>query len=187
MQPYPDFSSQASKVTQAPSAQPTSLAPTHTRDSSASLYSQTRLSTFDAYQAYQKQAGRSTSAASNDRYNFSSSDDSRSTSVAMKDGDRRPSHPDSSLSAPSYKPETRLSLAPTAQDSTRLSIAPNGQEQRLSEFYEAYYRNSQMQPIQLVDAKRIVGRHSTIVEVETPLASPMFPKEGGHAKPGAAF
>lgn len=184
MEPYPDFSSQASKVTQAPTAQPTSLAPTHTRDSSASLYSQTRLSTFDAYQAYQKQADRSTSAASNDTYNFSSSDDSRSTSVAMNDGDRRPSQP---LSAPSYKPDSRLSLAPNAQDASRLSIAPNGQEQRLSEFYDAYYRNSQMQPIQSVDAKRIVGRHSTIVEVETPLASPMFGKAMGQAKPGAAF
>ncbi|KAH4014514.1 hypothetical protein HBI56_151960 [Parastagonospora nodorum] len=159
------------------------LAPTHTRDSSASLYSQTRLSTFDAYQAYQKHADRSNSAASTDF----SSDDSRGTSVVMNDGDRRPRQPNAQLSALSYQPDSRLSLAPTAQDASRLSIAPNGQEQRLSEFYDAYYRNSQMQPIQTVDAKRIVGRHSTIVEIETPLASPMFPKTMGQARPGAAF
>jgi hypothetical protein len=161
------------------------------------MYSQTRLSTFDAYRAYQKQAGqasqadRSASAASDDTYNygFSSTDNSRGTSVVLSvnnsQDERQPQ-----LAAPSA-PDSRFSLMPTAQDASRLSVAPNGQEQRLSEFYDAYYRNSQMAPIQAVDAQRLVSRHSTIVEVETPLASPMFGKEMKHPQPlpvpGAAF
>lgn len=108
-------------------------------------------------------------------------------SVNDSQDERRP-HPGSQLAAPNAK-DSRLSLAPNAQDASRLSVAPNGQEQRLSEFYDAYYRNSQMAPIQAVDAKRIVGRHSTIVEVDTPLASPMFPKSAQNLQPipGAAF
>jgi hypothetical protein len=76
-----------------------------------------------------------------------------------------------------------------SQSENRLTLAvPNSQESRLSEFYDAYYRNSQIAPVQVVDAKRIVGRHSTIVEVDTPMASPMFPaKPMQHAPPGAAF
>jgi hypothetical protein len=93
------------------------------------------------------------------------------------------------LSAPSAQADSRLSVMPQAQDASRLSVAPNGQEQRLSEFYDAYYRNSQMAPIQAVDAQRLVARHSTIVEVDTPLQSPMFPKAMQHPSPmpGAAF
>jgi hypothetical protein len=172
----------------APTAQPQALGATHKRDESdaSSLYSQTRLSTFDAYQAFQKQEVRSTSAASNDTYNFSSTDDSRGTSMVYSQGERGPSESEAQLSAPQPQ-NSRLSLAPNAPDSSRLSVAPNGQEQRLSEFYDAYYRNSQLNPIQAVDAKRTVGRHSTIVEVETPLASPMFPKAMQHPSPGAAF
>jgi hypothetical protein len=75
-----------------------------------------------------------------------------------------------------------------SQSDNRLTLAvPNSQESRLSEFYDAYYRNSQIAPVQVVDAKRIVGRHSTIVEVDTPMASPMFPKPMTHPMPGAAF
>jgi hypothetical protein len=179
--------------------QPQALAPTHKRDESdaSSTYSQTRLSTFDAYQAYQKQADqtdRSASAASNDTYNygFSSTDGSRGTSVVLSvnnsQDERLPSHSESQRSTPNGQ-DSRLSLMPNAQDASRLSVAPNGQEQRLSEFYDAYYRNSQMAPIQTVDAKRLVGRHSTIVEVDTPLTSPVFPKTMQHPQPmpGAAF
>jgi hypothetical protein len=150
------------------------------------MYSQTRLSTFDAYQAYQKQAGRTISAASDSTFNFSSTDGSRRTSLVA--ADTRPSQPETHLTAPSPA-DLRLSLAPNTFDPSRLSVAPNGQEQRLSEFYDAYYRNSnsQISPVQTLDAKRVVGRHSTIVEVDTPLASPMFPKAMQHAPPGAAF
>lgn len=152
------------------------------------MYSQTRLSTFDAYQAYQKQADRTISAASDSTFNFSSTDGSRRTSVVVAESqpERKPSQPEVHLAAPSPA-DTRLSLAPSTFDPSRLSVAPNGQEQRLSEFYDAYYRNSQISPVQTLDAKRTVGRHSTIVEVDTPLASPMFPKQMQHATPGAAF
>lgn len=165
-----------------PTPPPQTLASTHKRDESdaSSMYSQTRLSTYDAYQAYQNQAEHSNSAASNDTYNISSTDDeSRGTLVNM-------SSDDSHLGAPTAQ-DSRLSLAPKTFDPSRLSVAPNGQEQRLSEFYDAYYRNSQISPVQGVDAKRTVGRHSTIVEVETPLASPMFPKMVQQSPPGAAF
>jgi hypothetical protein len=143
-------------------------APAHKRIESdaSSTYSQNRLSTFDAYKAYQKQADRSTSAASNDTFNFSSTDESRGTSVVM-----------------SVDPEERR---PSQSSSHLAPAAPNGQDSRLSEFYDAYYRNSQVGPVQTVEAKRVVGRHSTIVEVDTPLASPMFPKPMQH-QPGVAF
>jgi hypothetical protein len=64
-------------------------------------------------------------------------------------------------------------------------VAPNGQEQRLSEFYDAYYRNSLLPGSG--DPKRgaAPGRQSTIVEVDTPLASPMMAKK--MQLPGAAF
>jgi len=75
-----------------------------------------------------------------------------------------------------------------SESSNHLALpAQGGPESRLSEFYDAYYRNSQVGPVQILDAKRVVGRHSTIVEVDTPLASPMFPKAMQHPQPGAAF
>lgn len=143
------------------------------------MYSQTRLSTFDAYQAYQKHADRSVSPAVDSINRFS-----------IAEIERRPSAPTLAV-APAPSQDSRLSIAP-GFDASRLSVAPNGQEQRLSEFYEAYYRNSSIEPVQALDAKRVNGRHSTIVEVETPLASAMLGKKMSHPKPasgppGAAF
>ena len=52
-------------------------------------------------------------------------------------------------------------------------------EARLSEFYDAYYRQSQ---ILGPDAKPyVVDRQSTIMEVESPLPSPKPGKAFGHA------
>jgi hypothetical protein len=197
---------------QAPEPAPPPMAVTHKRESDASsLYSQTRLSTFDAYQAYQKQNPRITSAGSTD-YGFSlSTDDSRGTSFILNVENNSqptlvtpPATSDSRLSvAPEHKSRlsvapgnSRLSVAPDASrlsvapDASRLSVLPNGQEQRLSEFYDAYYRNSQIAPeapVLPADGSRLVARHSTIMEVETPLASPMFPKPMQYGTPGAAF
>lgn len=133
------------------------------------MYSQTRLSTFDAYRAYQKHAERSTPAVTNERpadYRDSSTDESRGTSIVMPaEGERRPSDTltPSSLLAPSQ-----------------------GNESRLSEFYDVYYRNSVVPP-QAVDTKRTyIDRQSTIHEVDTPLASPAFPRGQTHP-PGVAF
>jgi hypothetical protein len=197
---------------QAPEPAPQPMAVTHKRESDASsLYSQTRLSTFDAYQAYQKQNPRITSAGSTD-YGFSSSTDgSRGTSFILNvENNSQPSlvtPPVTSDSRLSVAPEhnsrlsvapgnSRLSVAPDASrlsvapNASRLSVLPNGQEQRLSEFYDAYYRNSQIAPeapVIAADGNRLVARHSTIMEVETPLASPMFPKPMQYGTPGAAF
>jgi hypothetical protein len=171
------------------------MAATHKRESDASsLYSQTRLSTFDAYQAYQKQNPRITSASSTD-YGFSSvsTDDSRGNSFILNvENTSQPT-----LMAPPAASDSRLSVAPdsnsrlsVAPDASRLSVLPNGQEQRLSEFYDAYYRHSQMAPdapVAPADGNRLVARHSTIVEVDTPLASPMYLKNMQFGPPGAAF
>jgi hypothetical protein len=94
------------------------------------------------------------------------------------------------MSVDNHNNNNNLAAEPRpSQSDNRFTLAvPNSQESRLSEFYDAYYRNSQISPVQVVEAKRIVGRHSTIVEVDTPMASPMFSKPMQHAPPpGAAF
>jgi hypothetical protein len=202
--PIPDFVQvpEPAQSSSAPAPTPQTIAATHQRASDASsLYSQTRLSTFAAYQAYQKQNHRVTSSGSTD-YDFSlSTNDSRGASVILDVDNVQPSviaPPTSFDSHLSVAPAnvSRLSVAPdnsrlsVAPDASRLSVMPNGQEQRLSEFYDAYYRNSQIAPdapVLPADASRLVARHSTIVEVDTPLASPMFPKHMQHGPPGAAF
>jgi hypothetical protein len=58
---------------------------------------------------------------------------------------------------------------------------PDGavKEARLSEFYDAYYRQSQLLSS---DAKPVVAeRQSTIIEVESPLPSPLPNKTFGQA------
>jgi len=70
--------------------------------------------------------------------------------------------------------------------SNLLAPGQQGQDARLSEFYEAYYRNSHLGPAQPVDAKtQFADRQSTIMEVDTPMASPMFPPSS--QRPGSAF
>jgi hypothetical protein len=72
-----------------------------------------------------------------------------------------------------------------SHSSTLLAPGQGGKDTRLSEFYEAYYRNSHMGPAQPVDSKQqYAERYSTIMEVDTPMASPMFPN---NHNPGAAF
>ncbi|EMD93130.1 hypothetical protein COCHEDRAFT_1133626 [Bipolaris maydis C5] len=56
-------------------------------------------------------------------------------------------------------------------------------DSRLSEFYEAYYRNSHVGPAQSVETmQHTLDRRSVIIEVDTPLASPMV-----SGQPGTAF
>jgi hypothetical protein len=158
-----------------PHLQPQTYAPNHQRDGSdaSSIYSSgNRLSTYQTYQAYQKHADRSASAASSESNHFSSTDESNRTSVVLsteKEAERRPSQ--------------SSSLLPPGPSS---SLQPGGNEKdyRVSEFYDAYYRNSQIGPAQTVEAKRPVDRQSTIMEVESPMPSPLFPKT---QQPGAAF
>ncbi|KAF1942806.1 hypothetical protein EJ02DRAFT_157013 [Clathrospora elynae] len=168
--------------------QPTAYSPTttqhrqHNRDESdaSSRYSgggNNRHSTFQAYQAFQTHEDRSTSAASKAstesyNYNLSSSDGSGRTSVllssdkASSDTESRPSHV-SALLVPGQ-------LA--AKDA------------RLSEFYDAYYRNSQIGvPMPVGGETKPVERQSTIVEVDSPLPSPMFKTTPPAGHPGAAF
>ena len=62
------------------------------------------------------------------------------------------------------------------QSQSLLPPGAGGKDARLSDFYDSYYRNSQMgasDPTEL--KKQVVDRQSTIIEVDTPLASPMFP------------
>ncbi|KAL6705464.1 hypothetical protein ACN47E_006729 [Coniothyrium glycines] len=141
----------------------------HQRDGSdaSSIYSSgNRLSTFQAYQAYQKQADRSASATSSEsyNYNFSSSDRSNRTSTIISNEDRRPSQASSSL-APG-------------------SSQPGGQDARFSDFYDVYYRNSVVPPQGMDVKKTVIERQSTIIEVDSPMPSPLVPKSH---QPGAAF
>ena len=98
-------------------------------------------------------------------------DESGHTSVMLsgdKEGDRRPS-------------QTTSHLAPT----TASTLHPGGsQDPRLSEFYESYYRNSQVGLPQVVEPTHLTNRQSTIIEVETPMPSPLLPKA---QHPGAAY
>lgn len=77
------------------------------------------------------------------------------------EGSRRPSEP------------TGL-LMPTA----------DGKDSRLSEFYDVYYRNSVVPPHAAEVKKTVIDRQSTIMEVDSPMPSPLFPK---NQQPGAAF
>ncbi|KAH9866503.1 hypothetical protein J1614_008193 [Plenodomus biglobosus] len=160
----------------APQLQPRTYAPSHQRDASdaSSVYSNGyRLSTFQAYQAYQKQGDGSASATSNDTYSNSSTDHSGHKSVMLStenDGERRSSQSNSNAQ-----------LAPTSTSLLQPGV-PN--DSRLSEFYEAYYRHSHIAPAHTVDANPDFARQSTIMEVDSPVPSPLFPKT---QKPGAAF
>lgn len=104
-------------------------------------------------------------------------------------------------------PATKIDLARTdSMDSRRNSIGANSlmpppspnpsSKDRFSEFFDAYYRNSQSMvgsepnfEISRVETLA-VPRHSTIVEVPTPLASPMPDKKHLNVHPaetGVAF
>jgi hypothetical protein len=172
----------------APVVQPQAPAPTHQRDdsSASSSYSQTRMSTFDTYQAYQNRVDRTMSVASSDTYISSSTNGSHGPSIMLNQGERQSGDSEAHFSA-LRKPNSRLSQVLNAQDTSWLSITPNGEEQGLGEFYDTSLRYSQPHPIQAGHGKRVVGRHSTIIEVDTPLASPMFPKATQQTTPGAAF
>lgn len=106
-----------------------------------------------------------------------------------------PSHTrEASDASSAYRPGNRLGHLEADQayvkpmDSQRSSTLQPGEakDARLSEFYEAYYRNSHMAPAGPPGepSKAAFGRHSTILEVDSPMASPMFPPT---APPGAAF
>ncbi|KNG46219.1 hypothetical protein DDE82_006804 [Stemphylium lycopersici] len=146
--------------------QPRTYSPHHERDGSdaSSIYSSgNRLSSFQTYQAYQKDAdkkevekqkvGRPASAWT---------EETGLTSMfgsTKGEGERQPS-----------------------QSSHLLAPGQGGKDTRLSEFYEAYYRNSHIGSMQPGESSQpTVDRQSTIMEVDTPLASPMFPKHPGAA------
>jgi len=62
------------------------------------------------------------------------------------------------------------------QSQSLLPPGAGGKDARLSDFYDSYYRNSHTgasNPTEMT--KYVVERQSTIIEVDTPLASPMFP------------
>ncbi|KAF1830886.1 hypothetical protein BDW02DRAFT_591533 [Decorospora gaudefroyi] len=158
--------------------QPRTYSPSHQRDGSdaSSIYSGgDRLSTFQTYHAYHKDANKkaahpslstaSKTSTESRNYDFASANEPSRASVMapqVKDGEQRPSL-------------SNNHLAP-AQATNK--------DTRLSEFYEAYYRNSHIGPAQPVDAKRPLDRKSTIEEVDSPMPSPLFPKT---QQPGAAY
>ena len=135
--------------------------PSHTRDASdaSSIYSHgNRLSTFQAYQAYQLHAVRS--------FSPEVSDESGRPSMVLT-VDKEAGHESGHLS------------------SFLLPAIPTGdKDSRLSDSHDPYYRNSHLGLSQPADSKRPVDKQSTIMEVDMPLASPMFPQSN---QPGAAL
>jgi len=158
-----------------PQLQARTYSPHHERDGSdaSSIYSSgNRLSTFQAYQAYQEAAQKKDSH----------------TQVLQKQ------KPGRSASAASTVESGHTSILASTDDeaerrphsSNLLAPGQQGQDARLSEFYEAYYRNSHLGLAQPVDGKtQFADRQSTIMEVDTPMASPMFPPSS--QRPGSAF
>lgn len=155
----------------------------------SSIYSENRLSTFSTYLANQKRATRSSLAAPNDSnyYGYPSMDGTITSSTESKEGDRKPGHASTFLTPSAAQGNgSRLSVQPSSNES-RLSVMPQGNESRLSEFYDAYYRNSQIAPLPPVEVKRTHNeRQSTIMEVDTPMASPMLLKPVAY-QPGVAM
>jgi hypothetical protein len=72
-----------------------------------------------------------------------------------------------------------------SRSSNLLAPGQHGKDARLSEFYEAYYRHSHLGPAQPVDIKKqSAERQSTIMQIYTPMASPMLTS---NQSPGSAF
>ncbi|RMZ68024.1 integral membrane [Pyrenophora seminiperda CCB06] len=126
-------------------------------DASSMYSNNNRLSAFRAYQAYQsdaqkQDAGDSVSDASTTR-------SGRTSLFASSDveGDVN------------------------GQSHSLLPPGVGGQDARLSEFYDSYYRNSYYRNSHIGASgaaepnKQVVDRQLAITEVDTPLASPMFP------------
>ena len=80
------------------------------------------------------------------------------------------------------QPETskRMSVA-DARTSTMLAPQGEGKDARLSEFYEAYYRQSQILGANESKPAAPGTRQSTIMEIESPMASPLPGKTFGTA------
>ncbi len=138
-----------------------SSAPNHKRDDSdTSLYSNVnRLSAFQAYQAYQQHAGRSS---------------------VSPPGWEEPSRGSTVLSV------DKAAGRASGRVSSYLIPAPQlgGNDSRLSDFYDAYYRQSHLGLSTSTDFKQFADRQSTIMEVDSPMPSPLLPKTH---QPGAAF
>lgn len=138
---------------------PQTYQPSHQRDlsSASSIYSDKRTST---YQGHHK---RTTSSGSAYNYSFPENSSRNSTvAAASKEPSRRPSA-SSSL------------LAPGSSQSNQTN------DPRFSEFYDAYYRYSQLNPGQKPDGSKndaskrpnqLNLSQPTIVEVPSPLPSP---------------
>lgn len=117
------------------------------------MYSGTRHSTFEVYRKYL--ARESTTANPFDDDNAAESGATPTTTSVKPENNRANSF-----------------LAPTSQTGQS-----QGSDPRLSEFYEAYYRNSHIGPAQSNDTRnQAVDRQSTIMEVESPPRSPTAAK-----------
>jgi len=145
--------------------QPQSYQPSHQRDMSnaSSIYSENRMSTLG------NQRNRSDSESSFS-YNYTSPDTSNRNSISQA-GHRK-------------------SLSNTMLDPSSASASSGqGHDPRFSEFYDAYYRHSQLVTSAKPDASKRPNQlnlsDQTIVEVPTPLASPAVPM--AHHQPGFAM
>ncbi|KAF2187396.1 hypothetical protein K469DRAFT_705084 [Zopfia rhizophila CBS 207.26] len=129
----------------------------------SSVYSDKRMSTH--------RHKRSNSSGSSFSYNYSFPENSTRNSVALS----------TSTKEQSRRPSASSSLHPASSTQSNGTSDP-----RFSEFYDAYYRHSQLGVAQRTDVKRpnqLNLTQPTIIEVPSPMASPM-PQSN---KPGMAL
>lgn len=135
------------------SLQPQTYQPTHQRDVS------------DASSVYDSENRASKHLSNGSAYNFSFPENSNRNSVALNTVKE-----EASSKEQSRRPSVSNSLlAPSSTTSNQTH------ETRLSEFYDAYYRHSQIGVASTEPTKRpnqLNFTHPTIVEVPSPLASP---------------
>jgi len=140
---------------------PLTYTPTHGREASeSSVYSERR---------WTYQRNRSASTDSNTSLNYS-----------------LPHYTSQSTSAPT-KEQRRLSTSSYLQAP---ASASSNAESRLSDFYDAYYRQSTLVVAQKGDGKRpnqLSLAPPTIVEVPTPVGSPMPPQSPAESSRGVAL
>jgi hypothetical protein len=154
-------------ILQPESYQPTHQ-PTHQRDISnaSSVYSENRMSAHDP----QRKRSDTAESAYSYSYNFHETSDRNSLSQPSNEKDGQRKSVSSSL------------LHPNGSTSSNQSSDP-----RFSEFYDSYYRQSQLLTSSKNDGQKRPGQldlsDQTIVEVPTPLASPAVP----HHQPGFAM
>ncbi|KAF2793909.1 hypothetical protein K505DRAFT_361588 [Melanomma pulvis-pyrius CBS 109.77] len=148
--------------------QPQAYQPTHQRDMSnaSSVYSENRMSTLE-------QRNRSDSAESGYSYSYNFPETSNRNSIMQ----------------PKEQPGHRKSVSSSLLDPNGSATSNQSNDPRFSEFYDAYYRHSQLGPASKADASKRPNQlnlsDQTIVEVPTPLASPAV--HPSHHQPGFAM